>query len=419
MRREIEAADFQPIGRERTTPRGDAPPLPPVEEAPEVEAPEQSPVSYEPFGFTVLPGVPAPVAERTVYNLYLNLLVGSAYGIKGAQLGTVMNITEDKLTGVQASGVGNIIDGDLLGIQYAGVFNIVGRDTTAAQFAGVFNVNEGNTSFLQAAGVFNMAGGTFGGVQAAGVFNMSSEKLTGFQAAGVFNMAEGPVNGAQISGVFNTATEVAGAQLGVVNISEDVNGTQIGIVNISSGVVRGAQVGIVNISRDLYGIPIGLINIVENGIFRTSAWYAEQGMGYVGFEMGSRYLYTLLYGGMALGERSSLYTAALGLGLHVPVGPFFVDGDLSAKASWTGWSENELAQAFDTSTVSPFWPSARLMLGVRAFGFLGIFGGVMLDTTIPGYTAATELHQGSESFTMELWGTQLQIYPKLFAGIKF
>jgi hypothetical protein len=294
-----------------------------VEEGPAVQTPEQPPVSYEPFGFFVLPGVPGPAAERTVYNLSLNLLVGSAYGIKGAQLGTVMNITEDRLTGVQASGV------------------------------------------------------------------------------------------------FNTATKVSGAQVGVVNISQEVSGAQVGIVNIASGAVRGAQVGIVNISRDLYGIPIGLINIVENGIFRTTGFFSERGLGYLGFQMGSRYLYTLFYGGMALGDRSSLYTAALGFGLHIPVGPFFVDADLSAKASWTGWSESELDQAFDTSTVSPVWPSARLLLGVEVFGFLGLLGGVMFDTTIPGSTVATELHQGSGDFTMDLWGASLQVYPKLFAGIKF
>jgi hypothetical protein len=425
VRRELEPADFQPIGRQPTTPRGDEPALPQLEESPVEESPPQAtgqelPVIFEPFGFSVLPGVPAQPAEPTVYNLSLNLLVGSAYGVKGAQLGTVVNITEDRLTGVQASGVGNIIEGDLLGMQYAGVFNLVGRDTTAAQCAGVFNINEGDTSFAQASGVFNMVSGTFTGVQAAGVFNISSGKLTGVQAAGVFNMAEGPISGAQFSGVFNTAGKVAGAQIGVVNISDDVNGTQVGIVNIASGVVRGAQVGIVNMSKDLHGIPIGFINIVENGIFRTSAWYSEQGMGYVGFEMGSRYLYTLLYGGLALGERfSPLYTGALGFGLHVPVGPFFVDGDLSAKASWTGWTESELAQAFDMSDVSPVWPSARLMLGVRVFNFLDIFAGVMFDTTIPGYTAATELHQGSGSFTMELAGTPFQVYPKLFAGITF
>ncbi|UCF97030.1 MAG: caspase family protein [Spirochaetaceae bacterium] len=422
VRRELAPADFQPIGRERTTRRGneslEEPSLPPVVEVPALEAQDELPVSYEPFGFTVLPGVPEAPTNRTVYNLSLNLLVGSVYGIKGAQLGTVMNITEDKLTGVQASGVGNIVEGELVGIQYSGVFNIAGGDTTAAQWAGVFNINEGNTSFLQAAGVFNMVGGTFAGVQAGGVFNMSKQTLTGVQTAGVFNMAESTVTGAQISGVFNTATKVSGAQVGVVNISEDVSGTQIGIVNISGGAVRGAQVGIVNISQDLYGIPIGLINIVENGIFRTSGWFSELGLGYVGFEMGSRYLYTLLYAGMALGDRSTVYTGALGLGLHIPVGSFFVAGDLSAKASWTGWSESELTAAFDIDELSPIWPSARIMLGVRIFGFLSLFGGVMLDTTIPGYTVATELHQGS-SFTLDLLSTPMEVYPKLFAGIKF
>jgi hypothetical protein len=415
LRREMGSTDFRQISREPTTPRGTEPrgeqaQLPPVEEPP-------TEVVYEPFGFSVVPGVPGTMNDYAVYNLSLNLLVGSAYGIKGAQLGTIMNITQDKLTGVQASGVGNIIEGDLLGIQYSGVFNIVGGDTTAAQWSGVFNVNEGNTSFMQASGVFNMVGGTFAGVQAAGVFNMSKDQLTGLQAAGVFNMAEGPVLGAQISGVFNTADRVSGAQLGVVNIAKDVGGTQIGIVNISDGTVRGAQVGIVNISKDLYGIPIGLINIVENGAFHTSGWYSELGMGYVGFEMGSRHLYTLMYFGMELKENPSLYTGALGLGLHIPVGRFFVDGDLAAKSSWTGWSSEELTDAFSMTNLSPVWPSARLKVGVQVLDFFSIFGGVILDATIPGHTLATGLHQGS-SFTMDLWDTSMEVYPKLFAGIK-
>ncbi len=129
-------------------------------------------------------------------------------------------------------------------------------------------------------------------------------------------------------------------------------------------------------------------------------------MGYVGFEMGSRYLYTLLYGGMALGDRPSLYTAAFGFGLHIPVGPFFVEGDLSARSSWTGWSESELSEAFDMTDLSPVWPSARIMLGV------------MLDSALPGYTVETGLHQGS-SFTMNLWNAPMEVYPKLFAGISF
>ena len=47
-----------------------------------------------------------------------------------------------------------------------------------------------------------------------------------------------------------------------------------------------------------------------------------------------------------------------------------------------------------------------------------VFAGVMFDTTIPGYTAVSELHQGSGSFTMELLGTSLEVYPKLLVGIR-
>jgi len=158
--------------------------------------------------------------------------------------------------------------------------------------------------------------------------------------------------------------------------------------------------------------------VVENGIFRTSGWFSELGMGYIGFEMGSRYLYTLFYGGMALGDQAPLYTAAFGFGLHIPVGPIFVAGDLSAKSSWTGWSQSELAEAFDTADLSPVWPSARIMVGVRVLGIFSLFGGVMLDSMLPGYTVVTGLHQGS-SFTMDLWNASLEVYPKLFAGIKF
>jgi hypothetical protein len=400
-RRELDASDFRPIGRERTIPRGEQPraPLPPEVE---VAAEPQPPVYHETFGFSIVPGLPGGSGGRTVYNLSLNLLIGSVYGVRGAQLGTLMNIVQDKLSGAQGAGVGNIVEGDLFGAQASGLFNIVGSESKAAQLAGLFNINEG----------------AFAGAQASTVFNIVKEQLSGVQAAGLFNMAEGPVSGAQIAGLFNHAPGVAGTQVGVVNISKDVKGSQIGIVNIADGEVHGTQVGLVNISRDLHGVPIGLINVVENGIFRVSGWISELDMGYVGFEMGNRYLYTLLYAGTALDNPASLYAAALGFGLHVPVGRFFVDGDLSAKASWTGWSGSELEEAFDAGDLSPIWPSARIMLGVQVLGSLSLFSGVMFDAAIPERTVETALHRGS-SFSLDLWGGRIELYPKLLVGFKF
>ena len=70
------------------------------------------------------------------------------------------------------------------------------------------------------------------------------------------------------------------------------------------------------------------------------------------------------------------------------------------------------------SDLSPVWPSARIMLGVRVLRIFSLFGGVMLDSELPGYTAKSGLHQGS-SFTMDLWNVPVEVYPKLFVGIKF
>ena len=424
-RQSLGFTDFQPTGRERTYSRGDQPAENNEEgtgspsETSASEPAGELPVSHAPFVFSVLPSMEAGGGERTVYSLSLNLLVGSVYGIRGAQLSTILGSTKSELSGVQASGVGNTIEGDLLGVQYAGVFNIVEGKSKAVQYAGVFNTVEGEGSYLQAAGVFNTSGESFTGAQAAGVFNINEGKLSGVQMAGVFNMEEGPLAGAQVAGVFNSAAKVSGAQVGVVNIGQDVDGTQIGLVNIAAGQVRGTQIGLVNISRDLYGIPIGLINVVEEGIFHVSAWFSELGMGYLGLEMGSRYVYTLLYSGMDVegGDSPDLYTAALGFGLHVPVGPFFVDTDLSAKVAWTGFDDKELAAAFADEDLSPVWPSARILAGVRVLDFVSIFGGILFDIYLPGRTIQSGLHQGS-SFTIDFWNNPAVVYTKLFAGFK-
>ncbi len=419
MRHSLGLADFLPVGPERTRARGETS-AQEEEFGPEVEAgaPAPPPVYHAPFNLSVLPFLQTGGDGDTVYNLSLSLLVGSVYGIRGAQLGAILSITATELTGLQASGVGNIVSGSLLGVQSGGIFNIAGREARAMQAAGVFNLARGRASFLQAAGVFNMSGESFTGVQAAGVFNMNQGRLGGVQAAGVFNLAAGPVAGAQVAGIFNSAAGVTGAQIGVVNLSGEVDGVQIGVVNIASGRVRGTQIGLVNIARDLHGVPVGLVSVVEKGAFHLSGWLSEPGTGHLGLEMGSRYLYTLLYGGMGLRSNTpAVYTAAVGFGLHVPVGPVFVEADLAAKAAWTGFSNRELAAAFSAGGLSPVWPSARLLAGVRVLGIFSLFGGVLFDGYLPGLTVQTALHQGT-SFTLVFWDSPAVLYPRLFAGLK-
>ena len=113
-------------------------------------------------------------------------------------------------------------------------------------------------------------------------------------------------------------------------VSAVLSGVVLGPVNVATGRVRGTQVGLVNVARDLRGLPLGLINVVREGSFHAAGWVSELGVGYVGLEMGSRTFYTLAYAGMQLRADPDVFTGGLGLGLHVPVGPVFVNLDLSA-----------------------------------------------------------------------------------------
>jgi hypothetical protein len=349
-------------------------------------APEPEAVRV-PFAVSFLPMVSTAGSGRYVHTLSLNLLVGSSWAINGAELGAGINLTEHEVRGLQAAGVGNILEGELTGYQAAGVFNIVGGNTRAWQSAGVFNLGTG--------------------------------PVTGVQAAGVFNLLEGPLAGAQLSGVFNRASSVAGAQVGLVNISGEVRGTQVGLVNVATGEVRGTQVGLVNIARQVHGLPIGLVNVSEKGGFHWSGWFAEGGFGYVGLQMSSGLFYTLLYGGTELARAPDLFAAGAGLGLRVPMGPVSVEMDLSAQHVFEG-DPSDWDAGFLTAPYSPVFPTARLLVGLKVFRSLGVFGGVVFNGHVPGGTLLTPLHTGTPlDLHFSASGGSLLLYPKLVAGLRF
>lgn len=377
---------------------------------------EQLVATRVPFNFGILPFVSTAGAGRHEYTVSLNLLIGTSYAIRGVEMASVMNITENQVLGYQAAGVGNILNGRLTGAQSAGVFNIVAGETTAGQWAGVFNIVQGKASYVQSAGVFNINNGEFRGVQGAGVFNIDNGAVAGFQSAGVFNIAEGPVSGAQMAGVFNRADSVSGAQVGLVNISEEVRGAQVGLVNIASGDVRGVQIGLVNIARHTRGLPIGLVNIVDRGEFHVAAWYSEDGLGYLGLQMTGGLLYTLLYGGVQLSLAPSLWAAGLGLGLHLPLGRLYVDSDLGIAHVFQGPPE-DWGEGFLTSPYAPVFPVLRLAVGVRLFGSLALFGGLSFLAHVPGGTLLTPLHSG-KPLDLAMGSGHLLLYPKLMVGLR-
>jgi hypothetical protein len=209
---------------------------------------------------------------------------------------------------------------------------------------------------------------------------------------------------------------VAGAQVGLVNISGEVRGGQVGLVNVATGEVQGTQIGLVNIARHMRGLPVGLVNVSERGGFIWSGWITEDGYGYAGLQMSSGLLYTMLYGGAQLAASPSLFAAGLGLGLRVPMGPFFVETDFSVQHVFEG--DPEGWSAGFSNGYSPVFPTFRLLGGVKFFRSLGLFGGIVLNGHIPGSTLQTPLHTGTP-LELSFTNGSLQLYPKLVAGLRF
>ncbi len=399
-------ASAQPEPTEPPAPTASDTEVPPAASASGPDSALPPDVRRVPVAVSLLPAVSSAGPERRLITLSLNLLAGSAWAIHGAEFGAMLNFTEREVRGLQMAGVGNLLQGDLVGYQAAGVFNFVAGQSRAFQSAGVANLVRGDAGFLQTAGVFNIDQGAFRGLQAAGVFNLGGGRASGLQAAGVFNLLEGPLAGAQVAGVFNRATSVTGAQVGLVNIGGDVRGSQVGLINVATGEVWGAQVGLVNISREIHGLPLGLVSISKNGGFGLSAYYAEGNLGYVGLQMSSGLVYTVLYGGARLGS-PELYSAGLGLGLHLPMGPFYADLDLGIQSAYE-----------PTEPIAPPFPAARLLVGWKVLQSLSLFGGILLNGHIPGSTQLTPLHTGVP-LHLQFANGSLELYPKLTAGVSF
>ncbi len=343
--------------------------------------------------------------------------------VTGVQASGIFNIGNGTMGGVQASGVFNLAAGPVGGVQAGGVFNISSGSVRGAQGSGVFNIADGELSGIQGSGVFNLADGSVLGGQGAGVFNVSTGGMRGIQGAGVFNVAGGAVQGIQAAGVFNLADSLSGGQLGTVNVARGTRGAQIGVVNVG-GDVRGTQIGLVNISRNMYGVPIGLINISRNGLFNPSFWSDEGGVGYLGLQMGAGGVYTVIYGGLPLASDAGYAAIGAGMGFHVALASLYMDVDLSAKQPlyWNPGGQGigggvDGARSFPAESL--VFPSLRASLGVKIFGSLALFGGMVFEGAIPGVTHKSEFHSGSPlSLAFGTPNTLLELYPRWFIGLR-
>ena len=165
---------------------------------------------------------------QTVNRFSLNLLAGRAAGVRGVEVGGLLNSVADSVAGLQAAGVLNHAGGVVVGAQVAGVGNTAHGGLEGVQSAGLWNVAHGPAQGWQSAGLFNVAhterGTTPEAVAAVG------EPLV--QLGGLFNTAPRGLRGAQIAGLFNSAGVVRGAQIaGLLNIADSVTGVSLAPLN--------------------------------------------------------------------------------------------------------------------------------------------------------------------------------------------
>lgn len=280
---------------------------------------------------------------RTVNVLSLNLLAGCAAGVRGVEIGGLLNVVRDSVRGGQAAGLLNVVGTDVRGVQLAGLGNMGGGGVRGLQAAGSFNVVRDDVRGVQLAGLLNVVGGagqarvrpgqptqvrrwlglprllaTDGLAQLPAAPSASQPGML-VQVAGLANLTGTDVRGVQTAPLFNVARRVYGAQFGLVNVVRRVRGVQFGIFNFADSVV---------------GVPIGFVNIVRRGGYRRGEIWASESLPLNAvFKLGVPRFYTI-FGAAAepFGNRVA-WAAGFGVGTAGrPHGRFTLSLDL---LQWT------------------------------------------------------------------------------------
>jgi hypothetical protein len=314
------------------------------------------------IALTVILSAPL-VAEDEYYVVPVNVSLIPAVSIKGpggyktinyVQLNVVAGYA-DRLKGT-ALGVVSIIGEDVSGLQ-AGVANWVSRDLVGAQ---------------------------------AGVVGWVSRDLTGLQA-GVVDMVLG---------------EAKGLQAGVVNYAAVARFAQAGVVNVA-GTASGLQLGIVNVAHENEGVPIGLVSLVlRGGQTHAQTWYDEMGLINLALIHGTKTVYNIYTA--AVDSKFEDTAAGLGLGVHIPLQPLFLNLEGIGSAVTT------LGNLFDQSELLV---RARIYLGYD-FKFLSLIGGV-------SFTYLTNLNDTDISlepfhdYEFGFSSSKHRFWPGLFLGVQY
>jgi len=256
-----------------------------------------------PFQISFIPylGTNWKVGGSITNRVSLNLLAGYSGGLKGVEVGGLLNIDRNDIRGVQVGGLGNIVGGKGKGWQIGGLFNYDLKKFEGVQIGGLMNYVPDTISGVQIGGLVNTVMGKIKGVQIAGLTNVVTSNSDGWQVAGLLNVTVKDVKQVQIAGLLNYGHNIDGVQIGgLINIARNHNdGVQIGGLLNYATIVNGLQLGLINISNTVErGIPIGLFSYVQDGYHLFEISGNEIFYGNVAFKSGTRRFYNIFNIGM-------------------------------------------------------------------------------------------------------------------------
>ncbi|PJJ48782.1 STN domain-containing protein [Hymenobacter chitinivorans] len=241
---------------------------------------------------------------RSINQFSLNILAGYAAGVRGVEVGGLVNVVRDTVRGGQAAGLLNVTGTEVQGVQAAGLVNVTGGSVRGAQAAGLVNLVRDDARGLQVAGLVNIVGGAARSRhndgrpararRALGLSRLlatdsvarhlgapSAMSLPGplLQAAGLANLTGTDIRGLQTAPLLNSARRVTGMQFGLINVGKHVKGVQLGLINIADSVD---------------GVTLGIVNIVRHGYLHGEVWTSETLPLNAALKLGVRRYYTIL-----------------------------------------------------------------------------------------------------------------------------
>jgi len=247
------------------------------------------------FGYPI--GSNGIISPQYSNHFSLNILYGVNGGVKGCEIGSLLNYNKGMVSGFQLSGISNINIGKTKGGSISGITNIFTDSTSGISISGILNFSK---SYMK-------------GVQ-LGVGNISLQNMDGVQI-GVINYGK-TVKGFQL-GVINLTHNMNGSQIGVVNYNSGMKGFQLGVINLGMK-FKGIQLGVINIDNSDEGaIPIGLISIVKNGFYEFELTGGEAIFSNLNYKMGVERFYTLFKVGYTLFKSNEIYSYGMGFGSHI------------------------------------------------------------------------------------------------------